>query len=246
METINAKGKRTLVIGDMHMPYMHKDAFRFLAAIKKKYRPDIIINIGDEVDGHAISFYQSDSDLFSAGQELQTAIDLIHSKDGIHQLFPVMRLLESNHGSLHIRKAKSSGLPLHYLKSYQDIYGTPGWTWHDDIILKTNIGDVYLCHGKSGVYNKMSKEMGMSCVQGHYHSKFEVTWTKTALSERFNAFTGCLINNISGDKGSIAFEYSRTNLPVALLGSLVISKEGYPRLIKMQLNSKDRWIGKLP
>ena len=152
-----------------------------------------------------------------------------------------MELLESNHGSLHLRKAKANGIPLHFLKSYQQIYDTPTWFWHDDIILKTKIGDVYLCHGKSGMYNKMSKEMGMSCIQGHYHSKFEVTWTKTALNERFNAFTGCLI-----DQRSLAFAYSKTNLPVALLGSIVVSKEGYPRLVKMQLNSRNRWIGKLP
>ena len=241
MKIINGKNKRTLVIGDMHMPYQHPDALKFLEAIKRKYKPDIVINAGDEVDGHAISFHPTDSDLASAGDELQKAIDIIHSPKGLYKLFPKMDLLESNHGSLHIRKAKANGIPLRYIKSYQEIYDTPTWSWYDDIILKTKLGDVYLCHGKSGMYNKMSKEMGMSCIQGHYHSKFEVTWTKTALSERFNAFSGCLI-----DQRSLAFAYSKTNLPVALLGSIVVSREGYPRLIKMQLNSKNRWDGKLP
>ena len=241
MKTINARGKRVLCIGDMHMPYQHPDAFKFLAAIKKKYKPDIVINMGDEVDGHGISFHPTDNDLASPGHELQKAIDLIHMKGGLFDIFPKMELLESNHGSLHIRKAKANGIPLHYIKSYQDIYDTPTWFWHDDIILKTKIGDVYLCHGKSGMYNKLSKEMAMSAISGHYHSKFEVTWTKTALSERFNAFTGCLI-----DQRSLAFAYSRTNLPVALLGSIVVSKEGYPRLIKMQTNKRNRWDGVLP
>jgi len=241
MKIINAKGKRVFVIGDLHIPYMHKDAFAYCLAVKKKYKPDIVISIGDEVDGHGISFHQTDSSLFSPGNELEKAIDLIHMKNGLHEMFPNLILLESNHGSLHLRKAKANGIPLHYMKSYGDVYGTPNWSWHDEIILKTNIGPVYLTHGKTGMYNKMSKEVGMHAIQGHYHSKFEVTWTKTALSERFNALTGCLI-----DQKSLAFAYSKTNLPVALLGSIVVSKEGYPRLIKMQTKKNNRWIGELP
>jgi len=241
MKTINAKGKRVLFIGDLHIPYMHKDAFKFLKAIKKKYRPDIVICGGDELDNSAISFHSTDVELFSAGHELERSIEIIHQKDGLHELFEDLILLESNHGSLHLRKAKSDGLPIHYLKSYQDIYETPKWKWYDDIILKTKLSDVYLCHGKSSLYNKQAREMGMSCIQAHFHSKFEVTWSKTALAERFNAFSGCLI-----DQKSLAFAYSRTNLPQVIHGSIVISKEGYPRLIKMNLKKNGRWDGNLP
>ena len=49
------KNKRILVISDMHIPYHHKDSIKFLKEIKKEFKPDKIINIGDSVDFHAIS-----------------------------------------------------------------------------------------------------------------------------------------------------------------------------------------------
>ena len=56
-----------LVISDQHMPYEHPDMFEFLEAVKKKYKPTLVVNIGDEVDKHALSFHDSDADLPSAG-----------------------------------------------------------------------------------------------------------------------------------------------------------------------------------
>ena len=44
--------KSILVISDQHAPYHHIDTLDFLAAIKKKYKPDTVVNIGDEMDWH--------------------------------------------------------------------------------------------------------------------------------------------------------------------------------------------------
>mgnify|MGYP001462217071 CR=1 FL=1 len=65
--------KKILVISDMHLPYQHKDSITFLKEIKKEFKPDTIINIGDSLDFHAISMHDSNPDLFSAGQELAEA-----------------------------------------------------------------------------------------------------------------------------------------------------------------------------
>ena len=45
--------------------------------LKKKYKPDKVIHIGDEVDKHAMSFHDSDPDLPSAGDELRMSLPLI-------------------------------------------------------------------------------------------------------------------------------------------------------------------------
>ena len=63
--------KRILVISDLHIPYHHKDSFDFLKEIKKQYKPDFIINIGDLLDFHAISMHSHNPDLPSAGDELK-------------------------------------------------------------------------------------------------------------------------------------------------------------------------------
>ena len=64
------KNKRILVISDMHIPYHHKDSIKFLKEIKKEFKPDRIVNIGDSIDFHNISMHDSNPDLPSAGDEL--------------------------------------------------------------------------------------------------------------------------------------------------------------------------------
>ena len=63
--------KRILVISDLHIPYHHKDSFDFLKEIKKQYKPDFIVNIGDLLDFHAISMHSNNPDLPSAADELK-------------------------------------------------------------------------------------------------------------------------------------------------------------------------------
>lgn len=238
MKTINCIGKSVLLISDQHAPYHHKDTIKFLKAIKKKYRPDIVINLGDELDYHSISFHSSDQELFSASHELEQGLNYIEQ---LERLWPIQYICSSNHGSLMFRRAKSEGIPITLLKTYQEIYNTPAWEWHEDYILKTKLGPVYVCHGKTGTYGKMCKEAGMSAVQGHFHGKFEITWHHSETFQRFNMFAGCLI-----DRDSLAFAYGKNHIPKPILGLGMISKHGYPRMIKMNLNSKGRWDGNLP
>lgn len=240
MKLINARNRSVLIISDTHAPYIHKDAYKFLRAIKRELLDDnsIILHSGDEVDNHAISMHPSDCDLMSAGDELKEACSYMQ---GLENIFERICFLDSNHGSLAIRRFKLHGIPLQYLKSLNQVYGvSKKWSWHEDIILETKIGKVYLCHGKSSVYGKLAKEQGCSAIQGHYHGKFEITWHQSALSQRFNIFVGCLI-----DRESLAFAYGKNHIPKPILGVGMLTKEGYPKLVKMDLDAKGRWTGKL-
>lgn len=249
MKTINAKNKRVLIISDCHIPYMHKDMHIFLKAIKEKYLVDengsmknsLVLHIGDELDKHAISFHKSDVDLFSAGHELEKSIEILHMKDGLYEMFPKMHLCDSNHGSLVYRRAKADGIPLRYYKSYQEVLGTKKWSWHDEVILETKLGEVYLCHGKTSTYGKLCKEQAMSAIQGHFHGKFEITWHSSSTRSRFNMFIGCLI-----DQQSMAFAYGKNSTQKPILGVGMLSREGYPKLIKMNLDKNGRWDKRLP
>ena len=113
--------RRILVISDTHAPYHHKDTIRFLKAIKDEYAPDRIIHIGDEIDNHAMSYHYHSPDLFSAGEELIRAREVIWQ---IEDMFPKVDVLESNHGSLWYRKAKTHGIPREALKTYEEILKT--------------------------------------------------------------------------------------------------------------------------
>lgn len=233
-----AKNSRVLVIGDLHIPYHHSDAFSFLKAVKEKYKPDRIIQIGDEVDFHAISFHGADPDLLSPGDELKSAIKKLEI---LYKLFPKMDLLESNHGSLVYRKGKAHGLPRHVFKSFREVLTAPDeWRWHFDLTIELSNGTkCYFHHGKTSDPLKLSQSMGMSSVQGHFHEKFSINYWGNSLGLYWQAFTGCLVND-----DSLAMSYNNTNLKRPIIGSIMII-DGMPRLIPMVLNKNGRWIKKL-
>jgi hypothetical protein len=227
-----------LVISDQHFPYNHPDIVRFLAAIKKKYKPDKVVNIGDELDYHAASYHDTDPDLLGAGDELETGRKKMLP---MFKLFPEMDLLESNHGSMAFRKAKTSGLPSQVIRPYKEVLGAPkGWKWHDDLVVYGSDGmPIYFCHGKAKDILKLSQSMGMKAVSGHFHENFEVRYWGNKLGLYWGMIVGCLIDN-----DSLAFAYNKLNLKRPLIGCGVIIN-GHPKLIPMVLNKSGRWNGKL-
>jgi hypothetical protein len=232
------KNSRILVISDLHCPYNHPDTVRFLKAIKKKYKPNKVILSGDEIDNHAISFHDSDPDLPSAGDELERAINCLKP---IYKLFPKATVLESNHGSLVMRKALSNGLSRKYFRSYNEILEAPkGWSWVFDLTLKLPNGTKCYFHHSKGVNAlKNSQAMGMSFVQGHHHERFSIEYWGNPNNLLFGMTVGCLV-----DTKSLALAYNKNNLKRPVIGSAVIIN-GIPELIPMQLDKRGRWTGKL-
>ena len=232
------KNKSVLIISDTHFPYQHPDTIAFLTAIKKKYKPDRVIHIGDEIDGQSFSFHDADPDLASPGDELTLAISRLKP---LYDLFPIVDLLESNHGSLVYRKGKVMGLPRFVFKSYREVICAPKtWRWHFDLTIKLSNGQLcYFCHGKSASPGKLSQSMGMNTIQGHYHEKMEIIYWANPNGLFFDMRVGCLVN----DK-SLAFNYNNTNLKRPLIGTGIIL-DGQPLLIPMILNKRGRWITKL-
>jgi hypothetical protein len=231
------KKQTILVISDMHHPYGHPDTYEFLKTIKETYKPTDIVCIGDEVDFHDSSFHDSDPDLDSAGIELEKAIT---SLKPIYKLFPVCTVVESNHGSMMLRKAKAGKLPRKAIKSYNEILDAPkGWKWVFDTIIQTPIGPVYFCHGKTGSPGKLASQYGMATVQGHFHEKAQISYISTPEKLMFDAHTGCL-----ADDNSLALGYNKIN-PKRPIVSVLIIVNGIPQLIPMILKKGGRWIGRL-
>lgn len=226
-----------LIIGDLHAPFMHKDAVNFLKAVKAKYKPNKIIFMGDEVDSHATSYHEHDPDLHSAGDELKLAIKQLTP---LYKMFPEATILESNHGSLIYRKALTAGLPSAVLKGYREILTAPkGWTWTFDLTIKTPLGPVHFHHGKSSTAEKLSKNLGMSACQGHFHNRFYISYWSSPVGLYWDANAGCLVDNKSR-----AMAYGKNNLQKPIVGCLIILN-GVPQLIPMVLNTSGRWTGKL-
>jgi len=219
---------RILFISDMHIPYHHSGLLPFLAGLKKRYEPTRVICVGDELDKHAMSFHDTDPDLDNAGPELEKALPVIAK---VEQLFPVVDLVDSNHGSMVYRKAKHHGIPRRYIKPYNEVLGVgDGWKWHMDMTITLPDGqDVYIHHGKLSSAVRVSQAMGMSFVCGHYHEKFGIEYWANPRGLYWAMNTGCLIND-----DSLAFAYNNTNLKRPIIGTGLIV-DGVPILEAMPL-----------
>ena|SRR5271165_7509846 len=230
--------ERIFVISDQHFPYNHPDVVPFLKACDSKFKPQKIVNIGDEIDGHSISFHEHIPDLLAPADELATAINRLKP---IMNLWPEMDILESNHGSLVYRRGRFAGLPSKVFKSYRDILEAPkGWQWHDDLILRASNGrPIYFCHGLTKDSLKASRSKSMSFVCGHFHSSFEIRYWANGLDLFWSMVVGCLI-----DHKSLAYSYGKTFLEKPILGCGAIIG-GHPQLVPMVVNRHGRWIGKL-
>lgn len=227
-----------LVVPDQHHPFMHIDMLSFLRAVKKLYKPDKVVNLGDEIDLHSMSFHTHSPNLPGPHDEIGLAIEKLKH---LYKIFPEMDVLESNHGSLAYRRAEANGLPNRVLKSYRDILEAPkGWRWHEDLTLYGSDGNpIYFCHGMSSDCLKNSKNKAMNFVQGHFHSKYEIRYWANSLNLYWGVTSGCLI-----DYKSMAFNYGKTILDKPIIGVTVI-RNGHPLLVPMILNKSGRWIGKL-
>tara|TARA_R110000744_G_C19371770_1_gene563204 strand:- start:57914 stop:58798 length:885 start_codon:yes stop_codon:yes gene_type:complete len=226
---------RILFISDMHIPYNHVDLIPFLKHLKEKYNPTRVICLGDELDKHALSYHDSDPDLPSAGDELRRSLPVIQE---LFSMFPKMDIIESNHGSLVWRKAKTFGIPKHYIKSYNDVLGVDGgWQWSFDLTIKLPNGQkCYIHHGKSSDVIKLSQQMGMCAVQGHFHESFKIDYWGNPNGLFWGMQCGCLV-----DDDSLAFSYNNVNIKRPVCGTgLVI--DSIPVLEPMILNSDGRWI----
>lgn len=235
-EDEDVDNSRILLISDMHIPYHHKDLLPFLQHLKDKYDPTRIICLGDELDKHALSYHDSDPDLPSAGDELRRSLPVIAE---LHEMFPVMDIIESNHGSLVWRKAKTFGIPKHYIKGYNDVLGVgEGWKWSFDLnITLPNGQKCYIHHGKTNDVIKLSQQYGSCAIQGHYHESFKIDYWGNPNGLFWALQCGCLI-----DDDALAFSYNNVNIKRPVIGTAVVI-DSQPILEPMILDTNGRWVG---
>ena len=237
---MSKKYKCVLLVSDLHIPYEHKDSWDFLSALKQKYKKDIdlVVGMGDELDQHAISFHESNPDLYSAGHELSVAQDKIQT---LYKMFPKMKLLHSNHSSLIYRRALKHGLPKAYFKSYNEFLGVgKGWEWVDDLTITLSDGqECFFTHGLSADVLKVAMQYGKNVSQAHFHTKFSVSYFSNPDKLVWSLQCGSLI-----DQKSMAFDYAKNFKTRFIVGTAMIIN-GQPKLFPMVLNKNGRWIGKI-
>jgi len=226
---------RILVIGDLHLPWDRKGYLQFCIDLYEQWDCNQVMFIGDVVDLHAISFHQKEPGCPGPVEEYERAKAAVKRW---HDVFPKAIVTLGNHDKRIIRRAKSVDIPDIFIKSYNQIWETPGWKWKDDHV----IGDIYFYHGtgQGGKYpasNAVSKLL-MTVVMGHNHTASGVKYYANPMRRIVAVDTGCGI-----DDKALAFAYGMDLKQRSIISAAVIIN-GVPYVEPMPCGRNEKYWDK--
>lgn len=224
---------RVLVIPDLHEPCARPGALEFCKDLKKKYKTNTTVFIGDVTDWHSISFHAHHPEMPGPKDEFKLAYKCLQKW---HRAFPKATVCLGNHDRRIVRLAESVNIPRQFIRGYGETWKTKGWDWVHEII----IDDVLYSHGEGTgtsmypAYNKM-KKMGMSCILGHFHQAGGVKWLVNPLRRMFGLDVGSLV-----DDKTIAFAYGKFAIIRSVLSAAVVI-DGVPQHIIMPCGKGEKY-----
>ena len=135
-----------------------------------------------------------------------------------------------------LRLAETVNIPAKFIRTYNEVWGTPGWNWVDDYI----DGEVYFNHGDgstSGLYPayNLVRKMGMSCVCGHFHSASGVKYLVNPLRRMFGMDVGSLI-----DDKAMAFAYGQ-RIKIRSVLSVGVIVDDVPSVVPMAVGHGEKY-----
>ena len=217
-----------LVIGDLHLPFVHRHYLAFCKETQKKYKCKKVVQIGDVVDNHALSYFDHDPDGWSPKDEMAKADKELKKW---FKAFPSVSLCLGNHDRLVDRKGKTHGLPSRAFRAFRDIWNLPE-AWQESF--EHEIEGVLYKHGE-GYSGKMphmaaAEAERMNVVIGHIHTVAAFGWTASERDCIFGMAVGCGI-----DRHTYAFQYGRSfkKKPILAAGVVYDGQDG--QVIRMKL-----------
>jgi len=212
-----------LVIGDLHAPFTLPKYLKFCREQQETYNCGTVVFIGDCLDSHFSSYHETDPDGYSAGEELDRAVDML--KDWYHT-FPIATVIIGNHDRLVYRKAYSSGVSKKWIREYSDVLGTAGWNFVENI----EIFGVNFNHGEGGTARNRIKSELQSQVQGHLHTQLYTDYLVGANFIVWGMQVGCGVDN-----KSYAMSYGKHFKKPAIGCGVVLNKGTLPIAIPMKM-----------
>jgi predicted phosphodiesterase len=226
---------RVGIIGDVHLPYHNRDYLQFCKDVFDRNGVTHVVQIGDLIDNHSISFHESDPDLPGPSMEMKLVDRYL---EDMGQLFPKMYVLQGNHEERIMRKMKSAGLPSRFLKAYQEVFQFPKeWIFGDEF----TIDGVDYIHGTgfSGVngHRHAAVERGCPTVMGHLHGTAGIAVFQRPKDLIWGMNVGCGV-----DAKSLAMAYGKYSRKKPILScGLVIERR--PQLVLMEVENGSKESG---
>ena len=217
---------RVLVVGDLHFPAVHEQYLEFVKDVRKKYKTNTTVFIGDVIDHASISFHKKHPENPAAVDEYDSAMWKL---EDWRRTFPKAHVTIGNHDERVLRLAADAGIPSMYIRNYKEVYKTKEWNWVPSI----EIDDVYYYHGTGagGQYPAINaaKMRLQSVVMGHYHSVAGINWIVGPTSRIFGMNVGSGV-----DRFHPAMQYGSAYLKKPVLSCGVVI-DGHPYLELMDL-----------
>lgn len=214
------------VFSDTHIPFQHPNYLTFLKDTFAEWGVEEVICLGDLIDNHAISRFQSEPCADGAYLELAKAREAIKE---LTEAFPNVKMCRGNHDDIAYRQAKTLGIGDVFIKPFREIYGLPPtWELEDEYV----IDGVLYTHGtgrggKHATYN-IAVDERMSVCSGHTHTGGGVNYIANKTETIFALNTGALI-----DQSAYAFEYSKYSKHRPTLGCGIVLDRSSAMFIPM-------------
>ncbi len=207
--------RNILVIGDLHEPFCLDGYLEWCLEQYEIYNCNQVIFIGDILDNHAFSYHEPDPDGLSAGMELELSIKKVQkwykAFEGVN-----VDVCIGNHDRLASRKRFTGGIPAAWIKTYNEVLGTPDWNWVESVVYD----DVLYEHGEGGQAKTKAKNNLMSSVCGHTHTEAYTIWFVGKRYRVFAVQTGCGV-----DASTYAAAYAK-NFKKQAIGCAVVLNNG--------------------
>jgi hypothetical protein len=195
--------RNVLCVGDLHEPFCLDGYLEHCLAAYEKYECNTVVLLGDCIDLHYSSFHTSDPDGYSAGEELDRAIDKIKVwyKHFNNKTVPNgVSVCIGNHDAIIRRKAFESGISKKWVRDYNEVLECPDWDFKevhkiDGVIYTHGTGT----SGRNAAANK-ALQFGQPTVQGHIHTEASII----TVGEHWGMQVGCGV-----DRQAYAMAYSK-------------------------------------
>lgn len=223
------KAKNILCVGDCHLPFVKRGYLDFCRRVQEKYDCETVVNIGDEVDHHALSRHTHNPNGLSPGDEYKAAY---REMQKWFRAFPECFVCIGNHSARSFRLAEEHGIPNTYLKSYQEIWNAPDtWRWAKC----WEINNILFMHGtgKSGLYAhaNWAKQNRQSTVVGHLHANAGVEWFASRKDIIFGMAVG---SGVDVNSYAAAYGDDFSSKPIISCG-VILNNGKEPLVLKMEM-----------
>lgn len=158
--------KKVLLLGDVHAPYHHKSSWNLMMRAAGKWKPDIVVQMGDFLDGYPVSRYAKNplrpqliDDEIKVGNQLLDQLDSLGAKE--------KHLVMGNHDQRLADYVQNNAPALTNIVRFEDLLHlkSRGWkvtSYRDHL----KLGKLYLTHD-TGSAGRTANLKALDAYQGN-------------------------------------------------------------------------------